>query len=62
MDELKVDGLLCIIIWRSKKIEIDLLRVLDEAQSKWETIEDFCIAYPDKEMDMRMIVRRKIEN
>ena len=62
MDELKVDGLLCIIIWRSKKIEIELLRVLDEAKPKWVTLVDNYIAYPEKEMDMRMIVRRKMEN
>ena len=43
-----------------KKIELELLRVLDEVESKWETFVDKYIAYPDKEMDMRMIVRRKM--
>ncbi len=62
MIELKVDGLLCIVIWRSNKIEVGLLRVLDEVKSKWETLVDRYISYPDKNMDMRMIVRRKMEN
>jgi tellurite methyltransferase len=46
MSELKVDGLLCVFVWRSKKIELELLRVLDEVESKWETFVDKYIAYP----------------
>ncbi len=59
MDELKVNGLICVVVGKSKKMEIELLRVLDEVESKWDKLIDEYIAYPDKEMDMRMIVRRK---
>ena len=62
MDELRVDGLLFVVVWKSKKIETEVLRVFDQAVSKWDTLVDKYIAYPDKEMDMRMIVRRKLDN
>jgi len=60
MNDLKIGGLLCVIVWRSRKIEKELIHVLSTA-SKWKTPVDKYIEYPEKEMEMRMIVKIKSE-
>jgi hypothetical protein len=47
-------------VWRSRKIEKELIHVLSTA-SKWKTPLDKYIEYPEKEMEMRMIVTIKSE-
>ena len=59
MNELRVGGLLCIVVWKSQKIEFDLENALAEAPGKWFSIFDRYIRYPEKDMDMRMIALKK---
>lgn len=60
MNELKIGGLLCILVWKSQKLEKKLENVLRNVSSKWRTIVDRYIAYPEKNMDMRMMCQRKL--
>ena len=60
MDELRIGGLICIVVWKSEKIEGELIHVL-ETQKNWVTLVDRYIEYPEKQMEMRMIVKSKID-
>jgi tellurite methyltransferase len=58
MSELKHSGLLCVIVWKSKKIESVLESIL-ESYPHWKTLFDRYIMYPEKDMEMRMLVIEK---
>ena len=60
MSELKVGGVLCVVVWRSKKIEAVLDSILTD-NSHWKQLADRYIRYPEKDMDMRMLVLEKVE-
>ena len=45
----------------SKKIEGELMQVFNKTVSKWKTLVDKYLEYPEKEMEMRMIVKIKNE-
>ena len=60
MNELKIGGLLCVLVWKSKKIEKVLDSILDKAEG-WTRNVDKYIRYPEGNMDMRMIVHKKTE-
>jgi 2-polyprenyl-3-methyl-5-hydroxy-6-metoxy-1,4-benzoquinol methylase len=55
MNEMRVGGLLCVLIWKSKKIENELENVLRKSITEWKTVLDKYINYPDKNMEMRMV-------
>ena len=61
MNELRIGGLLCIIVWKSKSIEEALIQVLERSLGKWESLVDGYVEYPEKSMEMRMIGRKKLE-
>ena len=58
MADLNESGLLCLVVWKSKKIERTLESII-EKKSGWIKLVDKYIRYPEKNMDMRMIVLRK---
>ena len=58
MSELKPGGVLCVVVWRSKKIEVALETTLD-TNTSWKKLIDKYIRYPEKEMEMRMLVLEK---
>lgn len=60
INELRLDGLLCIVVWKSKKIEKELMNIFERSEIKWTTFFDKYIDYPNKNMEMRMIVKKKI--
>ena len=61
MKELRSEGLLCVCVWRSTGIETELIQVLESASGLWETLFDKYIEYPEKNMEMRMIIWKKKE-
>ena len=61
MNELRLGGLLCVFVWKSKSIEKSLEMVLERSLGMWETLVDRYIEYPEKNMKMRMVVRVKIK-
>ena len=60
MRDLKVGGLLCVLIWKSKKIEKELEVVLKKVISEWDKLVDKYIDYPAVKMEMRMMVLKKL--
>lgn len=56
MSELRVGGMLCVLVWRSKKIESVLDSIL-VSYTNWMKLHDSYIRYPEK--DMRMLVLMK---
>ena len=58
MSELIVGGLLCVVVWRSKKIE-GVLDSIITPNTPWKNLIDKYIRYPEKDMDMRMLVLEK---
>ncbi len=60
MSELIVGGMLCVVVWRSKKIEAVLDSILTD-NSHWKQLADRYIRYPENDMDMRMLVLEKSE-
>ena len=61
MDELRIGGLLCVIVWKSNSFEMTLIQGLEGSLGKWESLVDRYIEYPEKSMEMRMIILKKIE-
>jgi tellurite methyltransferase len=61
MADLKKSGLLCVVVWKSEKIENVLESILEE-KPEWSSLMDRCVRYPEGKMDMRMIVLRKDSN
>lgn len=59
MDEIRLGGFLCLIVWKSKKIETVLDSILENAE-EWIRIVDDYIRYPEGNMMMRMIVLEKL--
>ena len=59
MNELRLGGVLCVIVWKSKKIETEVSKIFDESTVKWNALFDGYIKYPQKDMEMRMIIYRK---
>jgi hypothetical protein len=59
MDELRVGGLLCVVVSKSKRIEQDLMGVFIKSEFTWVSLFDDYIDYPEKQIEMRMIVSRK---
>jgi SAM-dependent methyltransferase len=60
MGELKTAGLLCIIVWRSIKIEEVLDSILNKVDG-WRILLDKYVEYLEGNMDMRMLVLEKLE-
>ncbi len=58
MDELKPEGLLCVLVWRSKKLESVLESIIERAVGL-NILKDKYIEYPEKKMEMRMLVLKK---
>ena len=58
-DEMKIGGLLCIWVWKSKKLEHVLDSVLLNFRD-WIKMVDKYIDYQDMKMDMRMVVLKKL--
>ena len=48
------------VVWISKKIEVALETTLD-TNTSWKKLIDKYIRYPEKEMDMRMLVLRNLD-
>jgi tellurite methyltransferase len=59
MDELRVGGLLCIVVSKSKRIEKELSEIFNKSGLGWVSLFDDYIDYPDNQFKMRMIVSRK---
>ncbi|MBD3206222.1 methyltransferase domain-containing protein [Candidatus Bathyarchaeota archaeon] len=59
MDELRLGGILCIVVSRSKRIEKELLKVFNISEFCWVSLFDGYIDYPDNQIEMRMIVSKK---
>lgn len=60
MAEMKVSGLLCVLVWKSKKIEKVLESIMSIVDG-WETHFDNYLKYPEADMEMRMLVLKKTE-
>lgn len=61
MSELRTGGLLCVVVSKSKNTEAQLNKVFDKSKIKWDCLFDGYIDYPEKNHQMRMIVKRKVE-
>jgi SAM-dependent methyltransferase len=59
MGELRSGGLLCIVVSRSKRIEKELMKVFRVSEFYWVSLYDDYIDYPDKQIEMRMIISKK---
>ena len=59
MNELKVGGLICVFVWKSKKIEHELESIIKKDAANWVMLVDKYIDYPEKKMEMRMIAIQK---
>ncbi|MBD3170972.1 methyltransferase domain-containing protein [Candidatus Bathyarchaeota archaeon] len=59
MKELRIGGVLCVIVWESKRIEAELENTFSNSSIDWVSLFDGLIDYPDKDMKMRMIINRK---
>jgi SAM-dependent methyltransferase len=56
MGELRSGGLLCIVVSRSRRIEKELMKVFRVSEFCWVPLFDGYIDYPDKQIEMRMII------
>jgi 2-polyprenyl-3-methyl-5-hydroxy-6-metoxy-1,4-benzoquinol methylase len=59
MDELRLGGLLFVIVSKSKRIESELMKVFQKSDVIWANLFDDYVDYPDKQIEMRMIVSKK---
>jgi SAM-dependent methyltransferase len=59
MGELRFGGLLCIMVSKSKRVERELMRVFRISEFCWVSLMDDYVDYPDKQIEMRMIVSKK---
>lgn len=59
MRELRIGGVLCVMVWESKRIEAELENTFSKSSSEWDSLFDGLIDYPEKDMKMRMIIKRK---
>ena len=59
MRELGVGGVLCVVVWESKRIEAELENTFSRSSLYWVYLFDGLIDYPEKDMKMRMIIKRK---
>ena len=59
MRELRSGGLLCIVVSKSRRIERELMVIFEISGLCWVSLFDDYIDYPDKKIEMRMIVSRK---
>ena len=59
MEELRLGGLMCIVVLKSKRIEKELLSVFRKSEFTWVSLFDDYIGYPEKEIEMGMIMSRK---
>jgi SAM-dependent methyltransferase len=59
LDELRSGGLLCVIVSKSKRVESELMNVFQKSAFTRATLFDDYIDYPDKQIEMRMIVLKK---
>ncbi len=59
MKELRIGGVLCVIVWESKRIEAELEKTFSNSSFDWVSLFDGLIDYPEKGMKMRMIINRK---
>ena len=60
MNELKLGGFLVVVVWKSEKIENILDSIIDAVYG-WVRIIDKYVEYPEGNMDMRMLVLKKLE-
>jgi hypothetical protein len=61
MNEIMIGGLLCVIIWKSGTTEKELMEVFDRTSSNWIILADKYIKYHYKRMELRMIIKKKVE-
>ena len=59
MKELRVGGVLCVVVWESKRIEAELENSFNNSSFNLVSLFDGLIDYPEKDMKMRMIIKRK---
>ena len=59
MNELRVGGIICVVVWESKRIEAELENTISHSSIDWVSLFDGLIDYPEKDMKMRMITNRK---
>ena len=59
MRELRIGGVLCVVVWESKRIEAELENTISNSSIDWVSLFDGLIDYPEKDMKMRMIIKRK---
>lgn len=60
MNDIKLDGILCIIINKSKNAEAVLKKVFKNSDINWEVIEDKYVDYPDFNTKFRMFIVKKL--
>ena len=59
MRELKVGCILFGVVWESRRIEAELENTFSESSIEWVSLFDGLIDYPEKDMRIRMIIKRK---
>jgi 2-polyprenyl-3-methyl-5-hydroxy-6-metoxy-1,4-benzoquinol methylase len=62
MNQLKVGGLLCIIVSKSKTAESTLEDILTDSVITWNTLVDKYIDYPEMKSKFRIFVLKKISS
>ena len=60
MGEIRFGGLICIVVSKSRRIEMELMDVFCKSEYTWASLFDDYIDYPEKKIEMRMIVARKV--
>ena len=60
MHQMKVGGLLCILVSKSKITESTLEKILADSVINWKTLVSKYIEYPEKKSKIRMFVLKNI--
>ena len=60
--EIKNGGVIAIFVWKSKRIENELLKIINNQPIKLKVLEDKYVKYPKYNMEYRMYIVQKIKN